>query len=316
MYRRTLLSALLLALSGCSGSDGEGGVGEPDIWFSLRMTPVTDVEIARRAVPEAGSGVYRAAIENGTVTRTTTHPRLSPTATIRVHDNSSVYRLSSERTDDHGISAYVYTVELNPAGDDVPDTAVVAYEGLPPVDQSKLATNGFERVSSDSDLGYGLTLEYAPEDRNRSALVPTPARSVVEWQSGVRARVRVVGSRTERTKSYQYTATKVGTLQEVGRQIRRDNAFELSGLSADQREIVRRAIDDPDGYSVEKDDDESKYTPSPAVEGLYDIFAAHVEQELDSGETLTWNESFLVNYDSTTYWASLDVNPDAFGPDQ
>lgn len=316
MHRRTYLSTLILALSGCSTSGGEGGRGEPSVWFSLQMTPVTDAEIARRQFPESNNEVFQTAIENGTTTRTATHPQLSPGSTVRVHDNSSVYAISSQLTKNHGVSDYVYTVEVDPVEEDVSATEIVLFEELPSTDQSKLEANGFATVSSNSDLGYGFKLEYSPGERNQSVLVPTPRHSVIEWNSGVQARFRVVESQEKQTRSYQYTATKVGTLREVGKQLRTNYGFELSGLSSNQQEIVQKAIEAPDGYRVEKENNESKYTPSPAVQGLYDIFASHKEKQLDSGEALVWNEIFLVNYESTTYWVSLFIDPDVFSADQ
>lgn len=313
MERRAYLASLVLALAGCGEDSDGGGAGDVGTWFWLQMESVTAADVARRIYPEANRQSVRRAVSEGKATDTTTEsPLVEPGSTIRVRHDGTVYAVSSQVVEDRGVSEYVYTVELDPVEGGESDA--VQYGNLPAADRDVLAANGFGSVSAGSDLGYGVQLAYSPANRNRSALVPTPRNEVIEWESGVRGRVSVVDSRERRATTYRYAAEAVGSVAEVGDALRAERVFALNGLSEEERAIVDRAVENSDGYRVEREGDETEYTPSQAVRGIYDRFDSHADRRLDPDSEFRGYGEFLVEYRSEVYWAALRSVQEKFRP--
>ncbi len=151
-----------------------------------------------------------------------------------------------------------------------------------------------------------MTFVYANTDRNQSALVPTPDRSVIEWKSGSRAEFSITGSNSKDVtlKTYRYTAHQLApTVEAYGKQLHNQYTFELSGLSDAERELVNKAIGRY-GFTVERGG-----SPPDAFWSLIDRFQQY-EAVTDGYEGVTGD--YLTTYDVQVYWIEL-INGNDFG---
>ncbi|WP_433630012.1 hypothetical protein [Halomicrococcus sp. NG-SE-24] len=146
-------------------------------------------------------------------------------------------------------------------------------------------------MEDDTPLDIGKTFVYANADRNQSALVPTPDRSVIEWKSGSRARFSITGSNSKDAtlKTYQYTSHQLApTVEAYGQQLRDQYTFELSGVADTDRNLLNQAIAEH-GYTVERGE-----SPPNAFWSLVDTFQQH-EAIADRKDGVTGD--YLTTYD-------------------
>lgn len=267
----------------------------------LRMQAVTDAAVGHRGTrpgSEYGSEgrlVVREAVENGTKTVEAAFPPVRGGPPV-LYDGQ-VYRFTYEATAERPATLYFWDLEPT---DDASADETVPFEDLPEVDRERFRLSGLAdgQAGDRTPIDVGGTFRYADADVERSALVPTPERPVVEWGSDRRARFSVTGSSDEDVTlvTYQYAAERLASsAAEYGRRLRRQYAFELSGLTDDERDLVERALEG--GYSVERGE-----TPPDAFESLADRFGEH--DAVDPGRGGVSGE-YLLEYEGEVYWARL-----------
>jgi len=330
--RRSFLTVLpigLTGIAGCAGggqpqdggdgSDGSAGTRGPAATAVMTMTRVNDTDIARRFAVEFSSEtdntrqVFERIVENGSATVEAVEPPISSSDRVGpwMYENT-IYRVSYEVTGQR--SAAEYTLKIDPVEGSVSDDEVISFEELPAVDREKLASIGFETVGEDEILGLGTTLTYANAERETSALVPTPDRSVIVWESGRRARITVDGHHTTSTKTYNYTVERIGPAEEYGQKHRERHAFELSNHSGTEREIIQQAIDSDGKYAPISEEEEPEATPTPALRTLMVRFRTHDRVVFPTDDDLPPKPdgTYLVRYDGELYWTELGVDQDEF----
>jgi len=315
MKRRDYLCSVTFVLSGCAESNNSGSNtrGEFDSWFWLQMESVNAVDIVERLYPRIDREPIKRVISEGNATDTTTRsPLVEPGSTLRSRYNGTVYALQSERIRSSDGSYTTFTIEINPIDEQDESPNPIKYEGLPSVDRNKLASEGFEAVTSEADLGYGILLEYTPDQQNQSVLVPTLQKSVIEWESGIRGELTVVNSRELQETTYRYTAESLGELNEVGETMKNRYVFKLDDLTQRQQQIIQQAIESPNGFEIEKEQSEESYTSSKAVNRIYGRFASHTDKALEPEGNFQGYGEFLVEYQSQIYWATLRSDRTAF----
>lgn len=312
MHRRSYLTTLATGVLGCAGCahepDPDGSAGGVTKTFTLKMTPVTDTEIAHRVTrtlddgPQRKIELTRQIVTNGSATVQAAEPPL-PRINLVTY-NGTVYALSSERSDPQ--TAYRYQVEFNSVESIDAGTDTVAVEDLPEVDRRKI---------NPTVIDAGTQLTYTATERNRSELVPTPTASVIVWDTDNRAQVTVKESTTDTSQAtYHYTATARGSATEYGRSFRKDHQFSFSGLTDAEREIIEEATPPGQGYSLAPTDKEPEATPTPAVIRLVERFRNHIDQKISLvGEpTPRVGGRYLVQYKGDVFWTLVVVDDDEF----
>lgn len=312
MRRRQVLAAaaalLPTALAGCSGRSLSGSAGvayAPSA--ALRMTAMDDPAIARKALysfenPDSERRAVVADVAgNGsaTVEARAGDPPLPAGEPIVYGDG--VYRLSHEVTGTRPMRAF--SVTIDPVREDDPEpkaSETVAFEDLPAVDRAQFERLGFVE---ERPFGIGTGFDYAADEVERSALVPEPERPVVVWPNGP-ARFAVGDSWAYDLATYRYTGERLSSAGAYGADLRERHAFDLSGLSAAERDIVRTAVDadEGDGYAVPHDEQ-----PPAAFGTLADRFRGHdrVRGDAENGSGI-----YLVRYDGAVHWTRLTVSDD------
>lgn len=290
MRRRTVLALALVALlAGLGGCSAEG---------SLSMQPVDDAGLAEAASeplpsdgpPGADRDVARRAVENGTATAVGDRPPVDVTLPYR-HDGRFYALDYGENGTEPGYDVGI-RIDYNASS---VDGTVVDYRDLPAVDREVLSflvsrdRPGEERLEPGYDVGVGAT--YTEADAESSVLVPTQAYDAVRYEG----EVYPIGVESERETLtvYRYEATVVAeSAAAYAAQLRDRYAFELSGLSDAERDIVEGALNDT--YYIEDSDDE-------AFASLVDRFRSHepVAEDDIYGR-------YVVRYEGQLYWAELD----------
>lgn len=252
MHRREALTVgallVLMVLAGCSAAG------------SLDMRrPTDDVELAQmasRPVPDHGEGasrtlqIARRAIENGSTTVRGSGPEIEPGRPF-VYQNR-YYDVSRTVIDRQQVTAVDIAVDYNGTA---PGSDTVAYKKLSPRDREMLGRvlpPQTDRRSEGFDFGIGAT--YNATERNRSRLLSEEPEAV--RYDGDTYPIDVRDTRQVTLETVRYTADVVANSSTAyASHLRSEYAFELSGLSVDERKVVETAIDDT--YYAESPDDEA-----------------------------------------------------------
>lgn len=278
---------------------------------SLRMVPLSDYETAEEVTQRVDGDderrLVREAVENGSATAEGTDPPF-PEDRAFVYENA-VYRLSREVVDSTSATRFHFT--LNPAEESVPESETVRFADLPAVDRETFAARGW---ADDPFLGFGSSILYLDGDISDSALVPEPDRPVVVWDSETKGRFEVDDSHETDLKRYRYESEQVhASAEEYGAQVRERYAFELSGLTDAERDIVSEATV-PDDFSVPYGE-----SPPDAALKLANRFRQHEtvqyawedaegESVSDSSGSGRIDGTYLVRYDGDIYWTNVQVS--------
>lgn len=313
MNRRALLaSGITLGLSsfaGCTGFGGTLGVGRGAA-AALRMTPISDTEIAtrltyRRGVDEESPDydLVHAAVHDPTTTVEDTEPPFSEGYPFVFEE--AVYELAFDVVDEQ--PATRFHVTLDPPEGEVAAEDVVAYADLPAVDKAVFERRQWGKSPT---VGIGTSLLYLDTHVADSALIPDPEHSVIEWADGTRVAFSVDGSHDTTYKSYEYTAEQVhDSAAGYGREIRERHEFTLSGLSQAEQEVVTEAIREEYGYVVGHDESVpavmrqlgDRFRPQKDVDRV-----GTGETRADEGEQ-TVDGMYLVRHDGDVYWTDIRV---------
>ncbi|QZY00260.1 hypothetical protein [Halobaculum rubrum] len=296
---------------------------------SLRMTAEDDAGLAREALytfgdsgteggadPEPSDDLAVRVVDEDPVTTEDTHAPLPTDRPVVVNDG--VYRFAAETVDSRELRSF--SVTINPIrvdeGEETPGpNDRIRYGDLPEVDRAVLAERGYD---DERPIGIGTSLSYRPEAVEESVLVPELEYPVVVWPDGP-ARFEVDGASTYTVYTYELTAERVASAAAFGADLRERFGFSLAVLPREEREILDAAIDpetpapdgdDYSGYHVASDEE-----PSEALRSLVDRFRERdpvvLEWEHDP-ESRRASGEYVVRYDGTVYWASLQVDESAF----
>ncbi len=292
MRRRTLLAtgATLLAasLAGCDHPVG-----------SLSLAAVdTDAALAKRfARPgDAYDGergrVLRRAVAGDRPAVNGTHPLFEsepPGESRPIAYEGQYYDVGSEAVGGFQHTSYEFEVDANPTTADSTTRDVVDYEDLPDVDRAAVG-DLFEHLRDAPDTG-GTDLTYSPAEERESALV-TGEYDAVTYE-GTTYPFTVGDGEPVTVTQYRYDAAEVAAdASELAARVRDRFLFALSGLSAEQREIVETAAE----QGTYAGDD----PPTQAFADLIDEFRTH-----DAVEETDYDGTWLVEYDGTVYWADV-----------
>lgn len=220
--------------------------------------------------------------------------------------DGAVYELSHEVVASE--PATTFSVTLDPADGDVGDDETVRYGDLPAVDREVFERRGWDDPGF---LGFGTTVLYLRADVPDSALVPEPERPVVVWDGGTRGRFEVDGSYDTELKTYRYEAERVReSAAALGADTRAAYAFELSGLTDAEAEVVEEAIAGDHGYAVPPDES----VPEP-MRGVAERFRSEPQVRStwaneDGDERPSVTGSYLVRYGGEVYWTHVYLTPE------
>ncbi|NHN61211.1 MULTISPECIES: hypothetical protein [Halorussus] len=280
---------------------------------SLHMEQITDAGIAEKVTyrldegPSERNRLVADAVENDSATVGDTDPPLPANRSV-VYDDA-VYRLSREVVASAPATAFSFT--LDPVDESVSESETVRFEDLPAVDREKFAARGW---ADGGFLGVGSSLRYREGEISESALVPEPEHSVIVWNAETRGRFEVDGSRETSLKTYRYEAEQVNPSAEAyGATIRERYAFELSGLSSEERDVVSQAIEDEGGYYVPGGE-----KPPDAVWNLGERFRSQEEvryaweDDEDDSPSGRVDGTYVVRYDGEVYWTRIRVSREGF----
>lgn len=288
MVPRKLLALALFALlaltAGCS-ADG-----------SLSMQPVDERGLAEQASNELSddpqdrdAALVRAAIENGTATRVDERPPVDEPLPFR-HDGRFYDVSYSEVGTERGYAVQV-RIDFNASS---VEGEVVEYGDLPAVDRRTLADT-LERADRTEERlrpGYdeGVRDTYNESDAESSVFARTQEYDAVRYEGEVYPVDATTESET--LTVYRYEAALVAESAEAyGATLRDEYAFELSGLSDAESDLLAEATNDT--HYIEDSDNQ-------AFASLVERFRSH--------ETVTETEydgRFVVRYDGQVYWATM-----------
>ncbi|SFS00122.1 hypothetical protein SAMN05216559_2313 [Halomicrobium zhouii] len=312
MRRRTLLAStaalLPAALSGCqTGPETSGNLVDEVPTASFQMTAVTDAELPEKVLyslqsypDEDPDAALLERIRDGGATTEGTRPPLPANRHIATDD--AVVELSKEVVGE--TPATTYSVKVDIVQDSIQDDEAIRFTDLPEVDRTVFSDKGL----ADGDVvGIGTTLLYTHEERKQSVLVPESEYAYIVWENGAEAEWVVDDAYEMSLKTYDYSAEEVATVVEYGQQMREQFAFEFSGLSSEQRDIVETATGD-ERYVVRADET----TPQPLVE-LADQFRPQEQARgLDESGEDDLSGSYIVRYEGEIYWTTFVVNGESF----
>jgi hypothetical protein len=285
------LVVLLPALAGCSPAG------------SLSMDPVDDAELADHAsVPAPGEGsrerppdaglnreatMIQEAIVNGSATISARRPPVDQDRPFR--SDGRFYELSQESVGSE--RGYQVGIEIDYNTSTVAGT-VVDYDDLPAIDRRAMRPLlDRPRRARQDGFDFGLGATYNESEAAGSVLAPDQQYEGVRYDGEV-YRIGVDADEVTLTV-YRYTATLVADSPEsFASQLRERYAFELTGLSDDERAIVEEARND--SYYAEDEDDE-------AFDALVDRFRDHPPVRSDE-----YGGSWIVRDGGQLYWAQLD----------
>jgi len=313
MHRRALLATAATSLSaivaGCSSVDeSAGGNSATELPTArLELTTIPDAQLPTEVLYTVRPGDRDGApaelldqILEGDTTTEATDPPLPAQRHIAYQE--AVYELSHEVIEETAATEYVVRVDV--VTESVTETEAIEFAELPAVDRDKFAANG---LADGGTVGVITSFLYTDAEREESVLVPESDYSYIRWDDGTEAEWAVDEGHDRTLNSYRYTGEQVATAAEYGQQMRERFAFDLSGLSEAQREIVETAIAD-ESYSTETDE-----TPSDAFAELIDQFRDQ-EQVRGLDEDGDGNDDpsgrYLVRYQDEVYWTALAVRRD------
>ncbi|MFC5366090.1 hypothetical protein [Salinirubrum litoreum] len=329
MDRRSFLAtgvSLAGVLSaGCAGCAGRSRT-------SLSMVPVSDADIADRVtprlVPREGAAadqpdeevrLVESALAGDRPTAQGTSPPVPETEAFVA--DGRVYSLAHEVIE--SVPATTFPFTLNPVDGSGADSESIPIGELPEVDREQLAEFGL-LDESDPFLGFGSTMLYLDSELPASMLVPEPAFPVLVWPEAA-GRIEVDEGYDSELKTYRYTTSVVAeSAGEYGRRIRADHEFRLSGLSAEERDIVLEAMRRPreryrdrdtggndstteggglddEGYVVGEDE-----TAPPALRSLFRRFESERGLHDDPGEQERQG-TYLVRFEGQVYWTEVRI---------
>lgn len=287
--QRVIASVALLALVVLAGCSAAGSLdmrrATDDAELADRQSRPTTVPVPEptQDVPRTGLRtrlIVRRAVENGSTTARSHDPPVEPGHPFEYEGR--YYNLSRTVIDRE--QGTLVRIELEPT-EAVPETQTVAYSALSDRDREVLAGVLPPALFVDDRAAYNAS------ERTRSVLLSE------EYQA-VRYRGKTYPYDIEDTdngtiKTYRYTPRLVAnTSSEYAKQLRDASPFELANLSADQRQVVEKAIEDT--YYAEDDGDE-------AFKAVLTRFQRHEAVKADEYQG-TW----LVRYRGEIYLAELE----------
>jgi|APHM01.1.fsa_nt_gi hypothetical protein len=296
MDRRKLIAfglvALLAATAGCS-SQG-----------SLSMEPADNETLTEEASLDderLQPGTERALLDrvlaNGSTTVTDTEPPFDRDLPFR-HDGG-FYNVSHTATGSQ--QGYEVTIPVDYNASSVSGD-VVGYEELPAVDQTALEPllTRPERPDGLLEPGYDTAIEtaYTEPETEESVLVREQTYDAVRYEGETYP--LETQTTPESLTVYRYESTLVAeTVDGYAATLRDRYAFELSGLSEDERDVLESALDDT--KRIDSDDNQG-------FDSLVDRFRDRqpVTGGGDSG-------TFLVRYDGQLYVTEINVGSYAEG---
>jgi len=319
MTRRTILAtiptAAILGIAGCTGnspaasntstggndtSNGGGGGGQVGEGHApkaqLEMESVSTTDITSRMTMTVSQQTNHADIvstlaQNGSATVKATS---APLPTDRpISYQKTVYSVSKNVTD--RTSATQYTVAFSDVSSSPDSGDIVEYSNLPAVDRTKLAEAGF---SDGASVGVATTLTYTKAEQSKSALVPSPSKPIIEWDSNDRARISIKNPTSVTVSTYHYTAKKIASDTQYGSKMKKKYGFTLSDVSSDEANILTTAIKQGRGYTV----NEGHSLPD-AFQSLSQQFKG--QTPVSTSQAPSPSGEYIVSYQGTTYWTHL-----------
>lgn len=241
--------------------------------------------------------VVRWTVENGSTMVDAEFPSTRGQRPVKY--DGSVYQISYEVVDERPATRYFWNLEPTDQGS---GEETVRFDELPRLDRRKFRLMGLAdgAYGERTPLDIGATFKYANEDRDESALVPSPEHPIIVWGPDRRARfsIRKTNGEDATLKTYRYTADQLApTVAAYGRQLRDRYAFELSGLSDAEQDIVEEATSRTHGYTVEREG-----SVPEAFDSLIENFQEHEAVEYyDEGGS----GKYLTTYDGQIYKTEL-----------
>jgi hypothetical protein len=290
MRRRTLLAsaatALALPLAGCA--EPTGG--------SLSMMPMENDSAIGRQYAGSSEGLssdrrdlVESAIAGEAPRRTGRSPPYDAPRPLE-HDGA-VYEIGHEVVDTRQVTRYAIRIDYDP---ETTPSAVVAYADIPEADRTAL--EGQVPPGEDPPTGEGFDLD-------STYRYPADAESVLlegEYDGisyeGETYRFEIEPDREVTVETYEYRAKRIAdSAAALGRQLREEYLFTLSGLPEEEQRIADEAT------SIYRPDD----GVPEAFRSLSDRIRAHEPVATDDGRG-----TYLVRYDGGVYWTTLEYPPE------
>lgn len=290
MRRRSFLAsaatALALPLAGCS---------EPTGGSLSMMAMENDSALGRQwaGATEELSSDRRALVESAIAGEAPRRTGRSPPyeAPRPLEHDEAVYEITHEVVDTRQVTRYTIRIDYDP--ETIP-VNVVAYADLPEVDRTAL--EGQVPPGEDPPTGEGFDLD-------STYRYPTDAESVLlegEYDGisyeGETYRFEIEPDREVTVETYEYGAERVAdSAADLGRQLRDQYIFTLEGLSEEEQRIAEEAT--------------SIYRPDDGVPEAFRSLADRIRDH-DPVETEDERGTYLVRYDGTIYWTTLEYPPE------
>lgn len=244
--RRVLGLGAALLSAGCSsrlpiGSDDDCASG-----FHISGEPFDPATDLVADLDEEGRRIVNEAVENGSAERTT-YGRESLRDGIFVERDGSFYRTNVSTADVESVAAFRLTIEWESDREPPEDATVVAFEELPAADREALELAIYGSDERERHPSESLTMNDVPApypDGGGSSELVDGGVTWVRWDDRA-YRVEVDGSDTTERHTFRYEVERVAAGAEEFRAVAASRyRIELDDLSADERGIVREALDD------------------------------------------------------------------------
>lgn len=255
MDHRRLLGLLALAvlasIAGCSaaGSLSMEPAHDPEALAGEASRAVSELDPAPREGERSRRDLVTTAIRNGSTEVTADRPPLD--ADLPFAFEGAYYALDHRVVDTQ--QAWRVTIGIDYNGTD-PDGRAVEYADLPAVDRATLDALVPQRHVGDTPgMDFGVGAVYTDAELNRSALVGGEYDVLV--YEGERFPIRLESPDPVELRTYRYRAERIAAnASDYADRLTERYAFQLRGLSEDERSIVREALDSGSYYADSADD--------------------------------------------------------------
>ncbi|WP_416841163.1 hypothetical protein [Haloferax sp. DFSO52] len=297
LSRRALLGSVAAGssvLAGCSAVPSFGGCPSS---YTLSVRELTDAELADFATEEpsfqyeeTANQLISTAASEGAATYTTYH---SPPVRegIYIEHEGTYYRVEREQTATRERTAHVVSIEYDRETTPSDDATVFSLDDLPEADQEAFLSAYPEKLKRGGDpRGFSVGgYEYVYPDGTDSRL--RDAGTVWIQYDGRPLEVTVGGTETVEEVTYRYTLETIADDQAAFVSfVREQFVVSLDGLSAAERDVFERAID------------EAVHECEPLSEGFGDL--KDRLEAVPEDERLSDME-WPVSYDGDTYEVSF-----------
>lgn len=294
------LSIIFGSIAGCSSPSPKSEGIEPVAKApsaEIRMDTVFPAELPRLVLRSFGPGstfdrTIGAMVDEGKKFQGERPPY--PENRHLAHDKS-IFQLSYEIVDSQKVLEAA--VKLGDVDSLPSDANVISFQNLPDVDTSSLTKHpGMQ----EGDLeGVRTEFTFKAANVSNSVLVPQPEFDYIEWENGNAVKWVVQETSTNTYKTYLYEGNRITSTEEYGEKLIEAFAFELPGLTSEEKRILKTAIAQ-NQYTIRPSDS----PPEPFASLVEKITSHQGAHTLNEDRQEYHEKGYILKFQGRVFWVS------------